>query len=58
MERRGNLRVLEELRRKLMAVSAATVDRILQPERWRQYLGSSQTKKATLLKKSTGANTY
>ncbi len=43
MERHGHLRVSEDLRKKLMTVSAATVDRILQPEQSRQSLGLSQT---------------
>lgn len=58
MERHGHLRVSEELRRKLMTVSAATVDRILQPERSRQSLGLSQTKAGTLLKNKVQVRTF
>ena len=58
MERHGHLRVSEELRRKLMTVSSATVDRILQPERSRQSLGLSQTKAGTLLKNKVQVRTF
>lgn len=56
MERHGHLRITEDIRKKLMTVSAATVDRILQPERSRKIQGLSQTKTGAQLKKTrTGA---
>lgn len=58
MERHGHLRISDDIRRKLMTVSAATVDRILQPERSRQAQGLSQTKAGSLLKSKVQVRTF
>jgi hypothetical protein len=50
MERHGHLRVTQEIRDKLLKVSPATVDRLLQTERRRHAGGISHTKTGTLLK--------
>ena len=58
MERHGHLRISDDIRKKLMKVSAATVDRILQPERSRQVQGLSQTKAGALLKSKIQVRTF
>lgn len=58
MERHGHLRISDDIRKKLMTVSAATVDRILQPERYRQVQGLSQTKAGALLKSKIQVRTF
>lgn len=58
MERHGHLRISDDIRSKLMTVSAATVDRILQPERSRQVQGLSQTKAGALLKSKIQVRTF
>ena len=58
MERHGHLRISDDIRKKLMTVSAATVDRILKPERSRQAQGLSQTKAGTLLKNKVQVRTF
>jgi len=58
MERHGHLRISDDIRKKLMTVSAATVDRILQPERSRQVQGLSQTKAGALLKSKIQVRTF
>lgn len=58
MERHGHLRISEDIRHKLMSVSAATVDRILQAERSRQAHGLSQTKAGALLKNKVQVRTF
>lgn len=57
MERHGHLRISDDIRKKLMTVSAATVDRILKPERSRQAQGLSQTKAGALLKNKVQVRT-
>lgn len=58
MERHGHLRISEDIRNKLMKVSAATVDRILQTERSRQVQGLNQTKAGGLLKSKVQVRTF
>lgn len=58
MERHGHLRIPNEIRKKLMTVSAATVDRILRSERSRQAQGLSQTKAGALLKNKVQVRTF
>jgi hypothetical protein len=58
MERHGHLRISDEIRKKLMTVSTATVDRILQTERSRQAQGLSQTKAGSLLKSRVQVRTF
>lgn len=58
MERHGHLRISDNIRKKLMTVSAATVDRILKPERSRQAYGLSQTKAGALLKNKVQVRTF
>jgi hypothetical protein len=50
MERHGHLRITDKIRSKLLKVSPANVDRLLQNERRRNAGGISQTKTGTLLK--------
>jgi len=58
MERHGHLRITEDLRRKLLSVSAATVDRLLHSERERTKDGQSLTKRGTLLKNQVAIRTF
>jgi hypothetical protein len=58
MERHGHLRVSEDIRTKLNTVSAATVDRLLQPERIRVKGGISLTKHGSLLKHQIAVRTF
>ncbi len=49
MERHGHLRITEDIRRKLLKVGPATVDRLLQNEiRWHSD-GASHTKNGAML---------
>ncbi len=58
MERHGHLRVTQEIRDKLLKVSPATVDRLLQTERRRHAGGISHTKTGTLLKNKIQVRTF
>jgi hypothetical protein len=58
MERHGHLRITEEIRGKLLKVSPATVDRLLQNERRRNAGGVSHTKTGTLLKNQIQVRTF
>lgn len=58
MERHGHLRVPEDVRQKLLDISPATVDRLLQPERARAGQGISHTKPGTLLKHQIKVRTF
>jgi hypothetical protein len=59
MERTGELEVSSEVRAKLVAVSAATIDRMLAPERRRlRVRGRSGTKPGTLLKRQIPVRTF
>jgi hypothetical protein len=58
MERHGHLRVTADIRDKLVKISAATVDRLLQPERRRIKGGISHTKPASLLKNQIQVRTF
>lgn len=57
--RQGELRVSREVRRQLMTVSAATIDRLLGPERAKaQVRGRSLTKPGTLLRHQIPVRTF
>lgn len=59
LERHGELRLEAAVRRKLCAISAATIDRLLAPERRRLSLrGRSGTKPGTLLKHQIPIRTF
>jgi hypothetical protein len=59
MERWGELEVTPELRAKLLRVSAATIDRLLAPERRRlRVRGRSGTKPGSLLKRQIPIRTF
>jgi hypothetical protein len=58
MERHGHLRVTQEIRDKLLRISPATVDRLLQNERRRHAGGVSHTKTGTLLKNQIQVRTF
>jgi hypothetical protein len=59
LERHGELEVSEAVRDKLLAVSAATIDRMLAPDRARlEIKGRSGTKPGTLLKRQIPIRTF
>lgn len=58
LERSGYLVVSEEIRSQLLGMSAATVDRLLRPERKRLGGGRSTTKPGKLLKKQIPIRTF
>lgn len=59
LERSGELHLDHEVRTKLLRVSAATIDRLLAPDRRRlQVKGSSGTKPGTLLKRQIPIRTF
>jgi hypothetical protein len=59
LERHGELELTAELRAKLLKISAATIDRVLAPERKRLELkGRSGTKPGTLLKGQIPIRTF
>jgi len=58
MERHGHLRITADIRYKLEKISAATVDRLLQPERRRIKGGISHTKPGSLLKNQIQVRTF
>lgn len=59
MERSGELHLTEEVREKLLRISAATIDRLLKQERGRlQIRGRSHTKPGTLLKHQIPVRTF
>jgi hypothetical protein len=58
MERHGHLRITEDIRGKLLKVSAATVDRLLQNVRRRHSDGTSHTKTGALLKNQIQVRTF
>jgi len=58
MERHGHLRITEEIRGKLLKVSPAAVDRLLQNERRHNAAGVSHTKTGTLLKNQIQVRTF
>src|SRR6266496_1903607 len=59
MERAGELELTLELRRKLLRISAATIDRVLAPERRRlQLKGRSGTKPGSILKAQIPIRTF
>jgi len=59
LERSGELRLDPELRAKLLRVSAATIDRLLAPERRRlQVKGRSGTKPGSLLRRQIPIRTF
>src|SRR5690606_19041844 len=58
MERHGHLRITADIRHKLEKISAATVDRLLQPERRRIKGGISHTKPGSLLKNQIQVRTF
>lgn len=58
MERHGHLRITDELRGKLLHVSAATVDRLLFCERQRISSGVSHTKAGSLIKSQIQVRTF
>jgi hypothetical protein len=58
MERHGHLRITQEIRDKLLKVSPATVDRLIQNERRRHAGGVSHTKTGALLKNQIQVRTF
>ena len=58
MERHGHLRINEDIRQKLLKISPATVDRLLQNERRRNSGGISHTKTGSLLKNQIQIRTF
>ncbi|NJL71892.1 MAG: transposase family protein [Candidatus Competibacteraceae bacterium] len=58
LERSGYLKISPETRAQLLSLSAATVDRILKPERRRLGGGRSTTKRGSLLKKQIPVRTF
>jgi hypothetical protein len=59
LERAGELSLTEEQRTKLLSISAATIDRVLEPERARlQIRGRSGTKPGTMLKRQIPIRTF
>jgi len=58
MERHGHLRINADIRHKLEKISAATVDRLLQPERRQIKGGISRTKPGSLLKNQIQVRTF
>jgi hypothetical protein len=59
LERHGELRLTEELRQKLLSVSAATIDRLLASEKKKQRLkGRSLTKPGSLLRQQIPIRTF
>jgi hypothetical protein len=58
IERHGHLRVTADIRDKLVKISAATVDRLLQPERRRIKGGISHTKPGSLMKNQIQVRTF
>ena len=58
LERHGHLRLTEECRAQLLAMSAATADRFLRPVRKRTPRGLSTTRPGTLLKKQIPIRTF
>ncbi len=58
LEGSGYLTISKESRSQLLSMSAATVDRLLKPERKRRGGGRSTTKSGTLLKKQIPVRTF
>lgn len=59
LERKGEIKCTSETREKLSKMSAATIDRLLRPERKKHELkGRSQTKPGTLLKHQIPIRTF
>lgn len=59
LERDGQLKLTDQVRRKLLKISPATIDRILQPTRKQSQLkGRSGTKPGTLLKSQIEIRTF
>ena len=59
LERHGELKLSEQLQRKLLSVSAATIDRLLASERKKlQLKGRSSTKPGTLLRQQIPIRTF
>jgi hypothetical protein len=59
LERHGELKLTEELRRKLISISAATIDRLLASEKKKlQLKGRSRTKPGTLLRQQIRIRTF
>jgi hypothetical protein len=58
MEKHGHLRLSEDVRARLLRISAATVDRMLSCEREKVRLGVSTTQRGSLLKNSIQIRTF
>ena len=58
MERNGHLRLPDDVRQKLLTISPATVDRLLQQERKKGGYGLSTTKAGNLLKNKIQIRTF
>ena len=58
MERFGHLEITDEMREHLLAMSAATVDRLLYPQRHANGRGISTTRPGTLLKSQIPVRTF
>lgn len=58
MEQHGHLRLDKDVRKRLLSISPATVDRMLSPERTRIKGGISTTKRGNLLKNQIQVRTF
>ncbi len=58
MERHDHLRIPDEVRKRLLGISPATVDRLLKPERERTKQGVSTTRSGNLLKHQIQVRTF
>jgi len=56
LERHGYLELTDEVRHQLIAISPATIDRILKP--WRSHSGRGTTKRGSLLKHQVPVRTF
>jgi hypothetical protein len=58
LERHGHLALSSDMRRRLLSISAATVDRLLKTERYKQCKGITTTKPGSLLKKQIKVRSF
>ncbi len=58
MERHGHIRLAIDVKKRLLNISASTVDRLLKPEREQKRLSISTTKRGNLLKNKIQVRTF
>jgi len=58
MEHHGHLRLPADVRKQLLGISAATIDRMLRSERVKRNLGVSTTRQGSLLKNQIHVRTF